>query len=108
MYTYNALVTYVVDGDTLDVDIDLGFEVHIQTRLRLNGINAPEVRGESRELGLATKQVVTNELLNQKVVLKSESSIYPDKYGRWVATIYLNDQNYNQSLVDRGLAVIYS
>ena len=50
MYEYRAFVRKVYDGDTITVDIDLGFEVMLKNqKLRLYGINTPEVRGESRE-----------------------------------------------------------
>ena len=58
MYEYHAVVDRVVDGDTLDVTIDLGFHAHIKTRVRMEGMNAPESRTrnlEEKERGLAAK-----------------------------------------------------
>ena len=58
MYEYHAVVDRVVDGDTLDVTIDLGFHTYIKTRVRMEGMNAPESRTrdlEEKERGLAAK-----------------------------------------------------
>ena len=58
MYTYEAQVTRVVDGDTIDALVDLGFDIHKSIRIRLVGMNAPESRTrdlEEKKLGLAAK-----------------------------------------------------
>lgn len=110
MYEYKGTVTKVIDGDTIDVLIDLGFCVKVHERFRLLNINAPETRGSERELGLKSKQVVTDELLNKEVIIRSsvdDSYIYEDKYGRWLAVVYLDGSDYNKSLVERGLATGY-
>lgn len=52
LYHYDAVVTNIVDGDTVDMEISLGFSLTIKERIRLAGIDAPEVRGEEREKGL--------------------------------------------------------
>jgi micrococcal nuclease len=59
MYNYNATCVKVVDGDTIDAMIDLGFGVHVKKRIRLAGINAPESRTRNKvekKLGLAAKE----------------------------------------------------
>lgn len=114
MYVYEAIVKNVVDGDTIDLDIDLGFKVWLHNvRCRLIGINTPETRGKKKcEAGLKAKEIVTNELLGHKVIIssykKETTSINSDSFGRWLVRIYLEDgTDYNQSLVNRGYAEEY-
>ena len=59
MYNYNATCVKVVDGDTIDAEIDLGFDIKVTKRIRLGGINAPESRTRNKvekKLGLAAKE----------------------------------------------------
>jgi micrococcal nuclease len=110
MYDYQAKITNVVDGDTVDAEVDLGFTVKVLVRFRLAGINTPEVTGVEKVEGKRVKEIVKAELLDKQVILKSSKigkGVVTDKYGRWLARIFLNDVDYNQSLVDRGMAVVY-
>ena len=67
MYNYNAKITKVIDGDTFELKINLGFDVSIKERIRLIGVYAPETSGQ---LGKIIKDRVKSELLHQKVILK--------------------------------------
>ena len=92
MYTYNAEVLRVVDGDTIDVLIDLGFSTHRKIRVRLYGINAPESRTRDlaeKKLGLAAKERLINILEEQdnKVILESHGV---GKYGRCLGELFYN------------------
>lgn len=108
LYWYKARVGRVIDGDTLCLDVDVGYKCWIKdTVVRLYGINTPEVRGEERPLGLRVKAIVTEELLDKEIVIRSFKGDDQDKYGRWLVYVYLDGENYNQSLVDRGLAIPY-
>lgn len=76
MYTpyriYSAMVTRVIDGDTVDCSIDLGFEVSIKTRFRLYGINAPETRTTDlteKQLGYDARDFLDVAVLNKPVIL---------------------------------------
>lgn len=90
MYTYSGIVMRVVDADTIDINVDLGFYTHQHLRFRLARIDAWEVRGEERSLGLAAKERVAELLpVGSKVTLTSEKT---GKYGRWIADILLEDQ----------------
>jgi endonuclease YncB( thermonuclease family) len=113
LYTYKALVERVVDGDTLWVNIDCGFDIWIRQKLRLRGIDCPEL---STEKGQEAKKFVEAELKELKfIVIKTHSS---DKYDRYLADIfYLGDVTdpqdvlaegtfLNQELLDRGFAGI--
>lgn len=94
MYVYRAKVERVVDGDTLDVVIDLGFCCFTKLRVRLYGVNTPEVRGESAEAGKAATSYVERWLTEHGeqgrfVMLRSHDGkpIGQEKYGRWLAEV---------------------
>ena len=107
MYTYSAYVTKVYDGDTVTVDIDLGFGVHLKKqRLRLLGINAPEVRGDSRTQGLASRDFLRKKILKKNIVVKTHKD-KKGKYGRLLAEIFLDKENINQLLLSEGHAIVY-
>jgi len=85
-YLYKAKVTKVVDGDTFDVLIDLGFKVHLHHRIRLVNVDTPEIRGKERKKGLKVKEYVKNLILNKDVLIQTYKL---GKYGRYVCEIYL-------------------
>jgi len=110
MYTYKAAVTRIVDGDTVIVDIDLGFGVWLKEQsVRLAKINAPEIRGSSREDGLAAKNFLSKLILNKWVQIRTEKG--QEKYGRWLATILIEEDknliDINSKMVKEGYAVVY-
>jgi len=102
MYNYTAKVIKVVDGDTIDVEIDLGFDIWHKTRLRLAHIDAFE-RGT--ELGSKATQYVIEALSSQPTC--EITTHKTDKYGRYLAEVFVNGSSLNKSLVDIGLAVPY-
>ena len=109
MYSYNAKVVKVVDGDTIDVDIDLGFYMTARIRLRIGRIDAWEVRGEERIKGKIAKQWLIDLLNkhNNEVIVETSKT---GKYGRWIAEIYVGEYgtgteiNVNEALVKNGHA----
>ena len=122
MYEYKIKqIDRIVDGDTVDATIDLGFDVLYKTRVRLYGINTPETRTkdlEEKERGLAAKARL-NEIINKAVhmghhlILQSEEK---GKFGRYLGTIIIQDcrpdhqeekSNVNQMLVEEGHAEPY-
>ena len=111
MYTYNATVTKVVDGDTIDALVDLGFDTWKQVRIRMNGMNAPESRTrdlEEKARGLAAKARL-KEILKEnknKFILVSHGV---GKYGRCLGEIFINpgDDSVNNLLISEGHAVEY-
>jgi micrococcal nuclease len=107
MYTYNSHVTKVYDGDTITVDIDLGFGVFLRNqKIRLAGIDAPEIRGDEREAGLVSRDWLREQVLDKDVVLKT----YKDKkgkYGRWIADVHIDDRFINAELLHFDYAKIY-
>lgn len=105
MYKYRAKVTSVYDGDTVTVDIDLGFEVWLrEQRVRLLNINTPEVRGKSKKEGIIARDALRQRILDKEVIIKSDRR---GKYGRWLVEIFVDDENINQWLLHEGLAVPY-
>jgi len=108
MYKYNAKLKRVVDGDTLDCEVDLGFEVWIHQRVRMFGINTPESRTRDlweKELGLNAKKRLL-ELVPINFVLQTHKDA-KGKFGRILGEILVDDKNINQVLVNEGHAVEY-
>lgn len=104
LYHYKAVLDRVVDADTIDVVIKLGFEIDYKTRLRLNGINAPEV---STPEGKLAKSWLTAQL---PVGTELEIKTYKDKgdkFGRFLADVLVLGTNMNEELVKQGHAVLY-
>lgn len=111
MYKYKATVERVVDGDTIDIIIDLGFKITTNQRIRLAKINTPEtynVKKDSEEYqkGMASKEYVVKRIEANKNEVIIETSKLVGKYGRYIGTIYLSDSNatLNDELVEKGLA----
>jgi micrococcal nuclease len=102
-YKYRANVVKWVDGDTVDLLVDLGFYHFVKTRFRLYGIDTPE-RGDAL-WGEASDFAKIAAPEGTEVVIEVFKAA--DKYGRWLANIYLDGQNINESLVASGLAVPY-
>jgi micrococcal nuclease len=100
MYTYNATVIRVVDGDTLILNIDLGFRLGMKLRGRLANINAPE--GKQTE---ATAWLTRELPVGAEVVVQTKKT--QEKFGRWIITVFIGNRNLNQELLDLGLALPY-
>lgn len=96
MYEYKAVITNVIDGDTFDMDIDLGFNIHIHERVRLLDIDTPEKFGKEKELGLLVKDYAVCEFLGMNVVIKSEKADVAadtDSFGRWLVRVDVNGKD---------------
>lgn len=109
MYTYTGLVKNVKDGDTIVIDIDLGFGVILTDQtIRLSKINAPELKSEA--LGLQSKDRLVSLILGKTVKIITEKD-KKEKFGRWLGTILLfdgkKDININDLMVSEGLALNY-
>jgi len=111
MYEYRVRkVLKVVDGDTIDVDIDLGFNITYYQRVRLAGIDTPESRTtdkKEKELGLEVKDRLKKAIdAATKVVIKTEKPDSSEKYGRILGWVFLDDNkvSINQTLIDDGFA----
>ena len=112
MYEYNATVTHVVDGDTMDVTLDLGFDILYNNRIRLVGINTPESRTrdlEEKARGLAAKDRVLELCPVGSTVTVKTTKDGRGKFGRILGEIFVSGvvQSVNQLLVEEGHAVEY-
>ena len=109
-YNYDVEVKRVVDGDTVDVMIDLGFNTHIKRRVRMYGIDTPESRTrdlEEKKKGLAAKERLKEILASDNIIMKSHGK---GKYGRILGEMYVEkDQeiSVNDILVREGHAKKY-
>lgn len=109
MYKYNATCIRVIDGDTIDALIDLGFHTHVKKRIRFYGMDAWECRTrdkEEKKKGLAAKARVM-QLLDQSNGLFVLHSHGVGKFGRCLGEIYIGDESINQRLIQEGHARKY-
>ena len=111
MYEYQAVIKRVVDGDTVDIDIDLGFGVMLKDeRVRITGIDTPESRTRDlteKKFGLAAKERL-KQLLGKKSILKCKEYDSKGKFGRILGDFTTNDgRMVTNVLVEEGHAVAY-
>lgn len=115
MYKYSAKLIKVVDGDTIDLSIDLGFKMTTEQRIRLKGIDTPETwrrkkDSEEYKKGLAA----TNFVIKRLEENNNECTVRTDKdtgvYGRYIADILLPDSeiSLNDELIQKGHAKVYN
>jgi len=111
MYQYKIKkITKIVDGDTIDLDIDLGFSLTISHRVRLKGVNSPESRTtdlEEKKKGLAAKEWLTEQLSKEgEWIIETYKE---DKYGRILGTLYMIGEpvTINERMLNEGIAVPY-
>jgi micrococcal nuclease len=111
MYEYYVKkVEKIVDGDTIDVVIDLGFDVMFASRVRLAGIDTPESRTKDlkeKALGLESKEYLKKHIQDAKsVVIKTEKMNSSEKYGRILGWIYVNGdtESLNDKMINDGYA----
>jgi micrococcal nuclease len=111
MYEYFVKeVTKVVDGDTIDVVIDLGFSIMFASRVRLAGIDTPESRTTDKKekaLGLESKKYLADRLKDAKnIIIKTEKMDSSEKYGRILGWLYVNGDgnSLNIEMIDKGYA----
>lgn len=101
MFEYNATVYNVVDGDTIDVEIDLGFKIFTKQRIRMTGIDTPE-RGQDRYVEAG--DFLRNLIQTKKVVLKTTKA---SKWGYMLGNVYLASEHINQRMITEGWAKAY-
>jgi micrococcal nuclease len=115
-YQYKAKLVRVVDGDTVWLDVDVGFRTSVSIDFRLYGINAPESVGPSKAAGLEAKEFLGRMLQGKEIVVESRKT---EKYGRWLGTIWFQSIaskgsvpagtwiSANQEMLDNNHAVVY-
>lgn len=110
---YVKKIIKVVDGDTIDVDIDLGFDISFTSRVRLSGIDTPESRTLNKmekALGLEAKAYLKNKINSAKnIVIKTEKINSSEKYGRILGWLYLDNSavSVNEQMILNGYAWKY-
>jgi micrococcal nuclease len=104
-------VTKVVDGDTIDVTLDMGFDILYQQRVRLFGIDTPESRTrdkEEKKYGLLSKYFLKDALSNgKKITIKTYKGDETGKFGRILGDVWIDGKSINQTMCDKGYAVAY-
>ncbi len=109
LYHYKAKVLSVYDGDTCTVDIDLGLHIWNKgEKIRLNRINAPELRGNEKAKGLMSRDYLKSLILDKEVYIETIKD-KKEKYGRYLGEIWLEDEkgkfmNINDVMVKNGYA----
>ena len=111
MYEYSCKVDRVVDGDTVDVVLDLGFDILFKSRVRLYGIDTPESRtrdldekARGKMAGAYLKEALDN---GTKVVIETKLKDSRGKYGRVLGNVVVDGVNINEAMVENSLAVAY-
>lgn len=105
MYEYKAKIERVVDADTIDVSIDLGFDVWTRQRVRVAGLNAAEKNTEAGKNAIEYAKTVLKH--GMEVLLRSHQD-KREKFGRYLAEIWITkDESYNEKLLKLGYAVPY-
>jgi micrococcal nuclease len=112
MHEYRAKVIKIIDGDTVDLDIDLGFDVVLANqRVRLYGIDTPESRtrdAEEKFYGKLSKQFLVDYCpVGSNITLKTHLDDERGKFGRILGELYVNNVNLNEQMVEEHLAVPY-
>ena len=107
MYEYKVKeIDRVIDGDTVDLIIDLGFEIFVKKRIRLSGLNAPEVRTRNKEIkkqGLRSKDYLKVMIYSRKSLTLLSKKI--GKYGRVIGEIFDEEgKSLNEMMIDGGFA----
>jgi len=107
-------ITKVVDGDTIDADIDLGFDISLSKRIRLAAVDTPESRtadANEKKYGLESKEWLKHKVENAKnILIKTELPDSTEKYGRIIGHLFINDQDksLNNQMIIEGYAWEYS
>lgn len=113
LFTYKAHIDDVVDGDTLDLSVDLGFGVFYKMRVRLYGVNTPETRttdSVEKAAGLAAKDFTKQWAKNNPEIYVKTIKDKKEKFGRILAEVYPDDSGsdtLNKQLIANGLAKEY-
>ena len=111
MYEYSCTVDRVVDGDTCDVVLDLGFDILYRCRVRLYGIDTPESRTRDKDEKVRGKlaSAFLQEAIDSgdKVVIETKLKDSKGKFGRVLGNVMVDGVNINQMMIDNHLAVAY-
>ncbi len=107
-YRYNAKVLDVYDGDTCTILIDVGFNIHLKERCRLNGIDTPEIRTKcslEKAHGIAARNHLRELILDKDIEIET---VKEGKFGRYLVDIYIDGLHVNEDMIERGYAHKYN
>ncbi len=104
-YYYNCEVIRIIDGDTVEARIDLGFDTQRIETLRLFGIDTPEIRGKEKEKGKIAKDWLENELKNADEVTIQTIKDKTGSFGRYLAVLFCDGRNLNEQMITEKIAV---
>jgi len=110
MYEYKCNITRVVDGDTVDAEIDCGFDIIFKSRIRLYGIDTPESRTrdlDEKARGKLASQFIKNKIAEAELVKVKTKLDKKGKFGRVLGSIIADGEDLNESMVKNYLAVAY-
>lgn len=109
-YSYRVKsIVKIIDGDTFDCIMDLGFDVLLEARVRMYGIDTPESRTrdlEEKKFGLLAKDWLGNHL-NEDIIISTELDNEKGKFGRVLGTVWAEGININEKMIDEHMAVRY-
>lgn len=101
MYEYQAKIVDVYDGDTFTFYLDLGFDVWVKSKMRLKGIDTPELTGTDKEMGIIARDYVKEVILGKLVPI----TVYKKgKFGRYIADVHLDSKSLSEDLIEKELA----
>ena len=110
-YSYRVKsIKKVIDGDTFDCIMDLGFDVLLEARVRMMGMDTPESRTrdlEEKKFGLLAKEYLTMKLEAEDIIVRTEVDIEKGKFGRILGWVWADGVNVNQQMIDENIAVAY-
>tara|TARA_R100000697_G_scaffold115303_1_gene134790 strand:+ start:441 stop:860 length:420 start_codon:yes stop_codon:yes gene_type:complete len=110
MYEYKCHITRIVDGDTVDANIDCGFDIIFKSRIRLYGVDTPESRTrdlDEKARGKMASAFLQEQINKAKLVKVKTKLDKKGKFGRVLGSIIADDIDLNQAMVDKNLAVAY-
>lgn len=99
-YVYSAIVIDVIDGDTIRCDVDVGFSLRQRMVFRLLGINTPEMVGAARSEGIKARLELAGRIEGKSVIIKTHKD-KKEKYGRYLADVYINGESVNEDMLKR-------
>jgi len=110
MYEYSCRINRVIDGDSVDVCIDLGFDISFTSSVRLYGIDTPESRTrdpQEKKCGLLSKKFLEEAVKNGKNIIIRTQKDEKGKFGRVLGSLIIDGANINHKMIEENLAVAY-
>ena len=110
MYEYRCSIERVVDGDTVDVTIDLGFKIFHKARVRLYGIDTPESRTRDKDekaRGLLAKSYIVDKVESTENIIIRTKKDAKGKFGRILGELIVDNTNLNEAMISKHLGVAY-